>query len=244
MAGETRTERDLREHLLQADRLATVGRLAAGVAHELNEPLLAILGHAELVAESFGLPDQTTRDVDKIIKAALKAREIVKKLLIFSRQMVSEPRPVKLNSVIRDVLSLLEARCVKAGVKIVLRLSPDLPEMVADPAQLEQVVLNLTVNAIQAMPGGGKISVETRSVEGGVRLAVEDAGMGMTEDVRGRIFTPFFTTREVGQGTGLGLAVVHGIVTAHNGTISVASAPGKGTRFELFFPLEQPAGDG
>jgi len=226
----------LEEQLRHADRLATIGRLAAGVAHELNEPLGAILGFAQLTQSNFGLPDQTGRDLEKIVRAALRAREIVKKLLIFARQTPAQRMPVDINRTVREGLYLLTARCAKAGIAMGLHLPADLPAVEGDPSLLEQVVVNLAVNGIQAMPQGGTLTLTTGTEGAFVLLAVEDTGEGMTEEVRRQIFTPFFTTKEVGQGTGLGLPVVHGIVTAHGGRISLHSEVGKGTRVRILLP--------
>ena len=226
----------LEEQLRHADRLATIGRLAAGVAHELNEPLGAILGFAQLTQSNFGLPDQTGRDLEKIVRAALRAREIVKKLLIFARQTPAQRMPVDINRTVREGLYLLTARCAKAGIAMGLHLPADLPAVEGDPSLLEQVVVNLAVNGIQAMPQGGTLTLTTGAEGAFVLLAVEDTGEGMTEEVRRQIFTPFFTTKEVGQGTGLGLPVVHGIVTAHGGRISLHSEVGKGTRVRILLP--------
>jgi two-component system, NtrC family, sensor kinase len=231
----------LEEQLRRADRLATVGQLAAGVAHELNEPLAAVLGYAELIGQSFGLPDQTSRDLGKIVKASLHAREIVQALLLFARQVPGSRQPLSLNRVVRDALVLLESRCVKSGVRIALRAAPSLPEIVADASQIQQVVLNLCVNAIQSMPRGGNLRVFTEAEGEYVRLVVADEGEGMTEEVRRHLFTPFFTTKSVGNGTGLGLSVVHGIVAAHGGTIEVVSAPGEGATFVVRLPLRPAA---
>ena len=226
----------LEEQLRHADRLATIGRLAAGVAHELNEPLGAILGFAQLTQSNFGLPDQTGRDLEKIVRAALRAREIVKKLLIFARQTPAQRMPVDINRTVREGLYLLTARCAKAGIAMGLHLPADLPAVEGDPSLLEQVVVNLAVNGIQAMPQGGTLTLTTGTEGEFVLLAVEDTGEGMTEEVRRQIFTPFFTTKEVGQGTGLGLPVVHGIVTAHGGRISLHSEVSKGTRVRILLP--------
>jgi two-component system NtrC family sensor kinase len=233
--AETERER-FQEQLRRADRLATIGKLAAGVAHELNEPLGAILGYAQLTLREFGLPDQMGRNLEKIVKASLHAREVIRKLLLFSRQVPSEKRPIQLNTVVNDGLYLLESRCIKSGVKIGLRLGKNLPEISADPGQIQQVVLNLGVNAIQAMPAGGMLKVITETAGDHVRLILEDTGVGMDPAIVSQIFNPFFTTKDVGQGTGLGLSVVHGIITAHGGTIHVDSAPGSGSRFEILLP--------
>lgn len=238
LAHEERAK--LEQQLQHADRLATIGRLAAGVAHELNEPLGAILGFAQLTQKNFGIPDQTGRDLEKIVQAALRAREIVRKLLIFARQTSAQKVPVDMNQVVREGLYLPAARWAKTGVKIVLDLAPHLPPVEGDPSLLQQVITNLAVNAFQAMPSGGTLRVGTRQEGREVILLVEDSGEGMNEDVRRQVFTPFFTTKDVGQGTGLGLAVVHGIVTGHGGRITLDSAPGKGTRFHIVFPTSAP----
>jgi two-component system, NtrC family, sensor kinase len=240
---QAETERaQLQEQLRNADRLATVGKLAAGVAHELNEPLGVILGYAQLTLREFGIPDQMGRNLEKIVKASLHAREVIRKLLLFSRQVPSERRPIQLNAVVKDSLYLLESRCIKSGVKIALRLGKDLPEVLADPGQIQQVVLNLGVNAIQAMSAGGTLKVITELAGDHVLLTVEDTGVGMGPATVSQIFNPFFTTKEVGQGTGLGLSVVHGIITAHGGTIQVDSAPGRGSRFNILLPSLTRAG--
>jgi len=230
----------LEDKLRHADRLVTIGRLAAGVAHELNEPLGAILGFAQLTRKNFGLPDQTGRDLDKIVKAALHAREIVKKLLIFARQTPAQKVPVNLNDAVKEGLYFMTTQCAKAGVRVLLDLAPDLPSVQADPSQLQQVILNLAANAVQSMAAGGTLSLRTRAGDGAVVLVVEDTGEGMTEDVQRHVFTPFFTTKDVGQGTGLGLAVVHGIVTGHGGTIGLESEAGRGTRFTIHLPHDGP----
>jgi signal transduction histidine kinase len=231
----------LQEQLMHADRLATIGQLAAGVAHELNEPLGSILGFAQLAKKGDGLPQQTKDDIEKIESASLHAREVVRKLLIFARQVPTKKNLVSLNKVIEEGLTILSSRCAKEGIELVRDLSPDLPEIMADPAQLTQVLINLSVNAIQAMPEGGKLIIRTRKDSGQVLLLVEDTGVGMNEEVKGKLYLPFFTTKEVGLGTGLGLPVVHGIVTAHGGTIRVDSEPGKGARFEVRLPVGSTA---
>jgi signal transduction histidine kinase len=226
----------LQEQLRHADRLATVGQLAAGIAHELNEPLGVILGYAQLQLKSFGLPDQTGRDLERIVKASLHAREIVRKLLLFAREVISEKKSARLNQVVREGIYLLESRCARAHVKLVLRLAKDLPEVFVDAGQLHQVILNLGINAVQSMPGGGQLTVSTAPAPDGALLAVEDTGVGIPREVLSQIFDPFFTTKDVGQGTGLGLSVVHGIVTAHGGVIRAESTVGKGSLFEIYLP--------
>jgi len=227
----------LQEQLMHADRLATIGQLAAGVAHELNEPLGSILGFAQLAKKGDGLPQQAKNDIERIEAASLHAREVVRKLLIFARQVPTKKTLASLNKVVEEGLTILSSRCPKEGIELVCDLAPDLPEITADPAQLTQVLVNLSVNAIQAMPQGGRLSIRTGVEAGQVLLFVEDTGIGMSEEIKSKLFLPFFTTKEVGQGTGLGLPVVHGIVTAHGGTIRVDSEPGKGARFEVRLPV-------
>jgi signal transduction histidine kinase len=228
----------IEERLQQADRLATIGLLATGVAHELNEPLSSILGFAQLLKRSRGLPQQDEDDVARIVSGALYARDVVRKLLLFARRAPTTKTEIDLNgNVVEDVLSLFEDRCAKDGIELVRALGADLPRIVADAAQLKQVLVNLVVNALQAMPRGGTLTVRTSAGEDRVSLAVEDTGVGMTQDVMRKVFLPFFTTKGPGQGTGLGLAVVHGIVTAHEGTVRVESRPGHGSRFEVDLPI-------
>jgi two-component system NtrC family sensor kinase len=228
----------LQKQLMRADRLATIGQLAAGVAHELNEPLSSILGFAQLVKKNPGLPDETAHDIQKIVAASLHAREIIRKLLLFARQTPTRREPTDLNTVVSDALGLFEHRFKQEGVELVCSLCPKAPEITADASQLTQVVVNLVVNALQAMPEGGRLTVETDAQDGHVFCIVEDTGVGMTEDILDRLFVPFFTTKEVNQGTGLGLPVVHGIVTSHGGTIEVKSKPGVGTRFTIRLPID------
>jgi len=227
----------LHNQLLHADRLATIGMLAAGVAHELNEPLGNILGFAQLAKKCSGLPDSAEHDIGKIETASLHAREIIQKLLVFARQAPPNKTHVNLNQVVQDGLYFFEARCAKEGIELIRLLSPDLPEITADPGQLNQLLVNLVVNSLQSMPGTGKITVQTGFSEHNVYLIVEDTGTGMSKEVLDKIFVPFFTTKDVGHGTGLGLPVVYGIVTAHGGTIDVKSKPGCGTRFEIQLPV-------
>ena len=230
----------LHSQLLHADRLATIGMLAAGVAHELNEPLGNILGFAQLAKKCPGIPASAERDIGKIEAASLHAREIIQKLLVFAREKPPEKTQVNLNQLVEDGLYFFEARCAKSGIELACSLTPEVPVITADPAQLNQVLVNLVVNALQSMPGAGKITVQTRFCDHSVYLVVEDTGTGMSKDVLDKVFVPFYTTKEIGQGTGLGLPVVHGIVTAHDGSIEVESKVGSGTRFEVRLPVGKP----
>jgi signal transduction histidine kinase len=228
---------NLEEQVRHADRLATIGQLAAGVAHELNEPLGSILGFAQLAKKCPGLPHQAELDIEKISHASLNARDIVKKLLIFARQMPPQKIKVNVNQLVEEVLNFFISRCSKEGVEVTCSLSTELPEVDADPTQLNQVVVNLIVNALQAMPHGGDLKIQTSFENNRVLLIIEDTGIGMNEEVLEKIFTPFFTTKDVGKGTGLGLPVVHGIITSHGGSLKVKSKVGQGTRFEIQLPI-------
>lgn len=233
-------EQRLQEQLRHADRLATIGQLAAGVAHELNEPLGNILAFAQLAEKQPGVPGQVADDLAKVVAASLHAREVVKKLMLFARQMPPQKMRVDLNRVVEEGLEFLQARCAKNGVVLKRRLSSQLPRITADPSQMNQVLVNLVVNAIQALPEGGTLKIVTCAVRGQVILVVEDDGIGMAPEVLQKIFIPFFTTKDIHDGTGLGLPVVHGIITAHQGAISVRSEPDRGARFEIRLPVRLP----
>ncbi|MBP1776606.1 MAG: sensor histidine kinase [candidate division NC10 bacterium] len=230
----------LQEQVRHADRLATIGELSAGVAHELNEPLATMLGFAQLCRKHPGLPPPAMADLDKIVAATLHAREIVKKLMLFARERPPVQERIKLERVITEGLGFVESRAATADVEIRRRIESNLPEVCGDPNQLVQVLVNLAVNAIQAMPTGGALTVEAYAEDDCVVLAVEDQGVGMTPEAARRVFEPFFTTKDVGEGTGLGLSVVHGIMTSHGGTIRVQSEPGQGSRFEVRLPIMLP----
>lgn len=229
----------LREQLRHADRLATIGQLAAGVAHELNEPLGNILGFAQLAEKSPDLPDQVNKDINEIVNASIHAREVIKKLMLFARQVPSKISQLNLNKVVENSLSFLESRCAKSGIEVERLLSPDIPDVTGDEVQLNQVLVNLVVNSIQAMADGGKLTIKTYADDGYVSLEVADTGIGIKEEHIRRIFLPFFTTKDIREGTGLGLAIVHGIVTSHRGSIKVDSQEGQGTMFKIKLPITQ-----
>jgi two-component system, NtrC family, sensor kinase len=233
-------KKTLQIQLEHAERLAFVGELSAGIAHELNEPLGKILGFAQLVKKAGELNRQQSEDVERIIKASLYTREIIKKLMIFSRQMPQQITMVNLNTVVSNILYFIDVRFQSRGIQILERLDPDLPSIQADPVQMSQVLVNLITNAIHALSDGGKVTVTTKKKGNRVSLTVVDTGTGMSAELRKQIFEPFFTTKAAGQGTGLGLSVVHGIIESHNGSIHVSSVPGKGSKFEVLLPIKQP----
>jgi signal transduction histidine kinase len=230
--------KETEEKLRQADRLATIGQLAAGIAHELNEPLSNILGYAQLASES-ACDKQLVEDLQKIINSSLHAREIVRKLLLFSRQMPMHKKQLNLNDIIDESLEIVGNRLNKHNIELRLVLEENLPDLTADSSQLKQVVINLLVNAEQAMPSGGRLMISTIHKEGKIELEVKDSGTGMSESVQKKIFLPFFTTKSQGEGTGLGLAVVHGIVKTHGGTIKVKSGLDQGTSIRIILPITE-----
>lgn len=227
----------LEQKLRHSDRLATLGELTAGIAHELNEPLGSILGFAQLIEEDHQDNAILQSDISKIIKASLHAREVIRKMMIFSKYDEKNINLVNINSIIKDGLYLLENRCKKENIQITKTLAEDLPNLMVNLVQMNQIVVNLIVNAIHAMPVGGDILLQTRHDKQNVYLIVQDTGTGIPENYIQKIFDPFFTTKEIGTSTGLGLSVVHGIVSSMEGKISVESHLGTGTRFEITLPL-------
>ena len=218
------------------ERLAFVGELSAGIAHELNEPLAKILGFAQLIKKAGSLNVQQTEDIDRIVKASLYTREIIKKLMIFSRQMPPQIAKINLNDVVENILYFIDVRFHSRGIKLTTKLDEHLPPINGDEVQMSQVLVNLITNAVHAMPNGGQITVTTKDKGPFVSLLVSDTGHGMTPTVKQKIFEPFFTTKSVGQGTGLGLSVVKGIIDSHHGKIMVNSVPEVGTKFEILLP--------
>lgn len=235
LADEKKT--DLENQLRHADRIATIGQLSAGFAHELNEPLSSILGFAQLIQKSEEISGQVSKDLDKIIKSAFYARNIVKKLLIFARQMPPASEQVDINDVIKDVVGFFEKRFEKENIQLVTSFYPDIPLLNADYNQLRQVIVNLIVNSLQAMPEGGVLAITTCVKNSEILIIVEDSGVGIANKIKDKIFDPFFTTKEPGEGTGLGLAVVHGIVASHGGKINVESDENVGTTFTISLPI-------
>jgi len=235
---------ELEQQLFHADRLATVGQLAAGIAHEINGPLNNILGYAQLSAKQEDLPEQVYHDLDNIIRFSLHAREVVKKVMLFSRQVPPKHNEIDLNEVIKESLYFIEPLCRNNDIDVECRLEENLPRIIGDFSQLRQVVVNLMVNSAQAISDkGGKIIVGTSSqINDPVVVSIKDTGTGMSAETLEQCFMPFFTTKDVDQGTGLGLAVVHGIIKSHNGTITAESIIGEGSCFRISFPLSTDKG--
>ncbi len=225
------------KQLLHADRLATIGQLAAGIAHEINEPLSNILGFTQLAQKSINDPEQLQKDLEKIVDASLYARDVIRKLLTFARQTPSVKKETDINKLVKESIELFRNRLKNESINLTLNLEQGLPGIIADGGQIKQVLVNLIVNAIYAMPDGGDLVISSWVKDKGIFLSVEDTGIGMDEATIKQIFVPFFSTRDVDQGTGLGLAVVHSIVSAHQGKIKVESEPGKGTKFIVKLPI-------
>ncbi len=246
------TEREtLRTQLMQRSKLESIGRLAGGVAHDFNNLLTSILASTEMAREALPEGHIAEADLLEVRAAGLRAAELTKQLLAFARRDVSRPRVLDLNVTVRGLASMLQ-RLLGERVTLSLELAAAPVQVNADRSQLEQVIVNLAVNARDAMPNGGRVTIRTGRHHGmrldepreWAMIAVEDSGVGMTEDVRKRIFEPFFTTKEAGRGTGLGLAMCYGIVTRHGGKIEVVSAPGDGTCMQVLLPeLERAIAD-
>ena len=240
------TERRRREaEEAEARRLESIGRLAGGVAHDFNNLMTAVMGYGELVYSSMDATDPRRADVVEIQRAAARAGELTQQLLAFARRREVRPRIVDVAGLL-DGMNRLVRSLVSAQVQVVYDIAPDLPAVLMDPTQFEQVVMNLAVNARDAMPEGGLLRIEAapdrRTTPPGLRLSVRDSGTGMPADVQERIFEPFFTTKPLGKGTGLGLSTVHGIVHQAKGRIEVVSTADVGTTFHIYFPAA-PAPD-
>src|SRR4030043_306806 len=223
-----------------ASRLASVGELASGVAHEINNPLPALIGYAHLLLDRKDVPVDIKRDVEVINEGAQRVAGIIKKLLVFARQTKPERTYVDINEIINTTLELRAYSLQGNNVKVVLQFDPDLPLTVADPGQLQHVFLYLIINAeteVKLAHGGGKLAIKTEQIDDNIRVSFKDNGLGIAKENLERIFNPFFTTRRVGQGTGLGLSVCHGIVTEHKGRIWAESNLGKGATFIVELPI-------
>ena len=247
--------RQSEEQLRQTQKIEAVGRLAAGVAHDFNNILTAIAGHSELLLRQLSVDDPRRKNAEQIEKAAYMASALTRQLLTFSRKQVIEPRVLNLNTVVLNIEKMLR-RLIGAHIEFCTVLDPKAGQLNADPGQIEQVIMNLAVNARDAMPTGGKLTVTTASITldethltnfpdmtagDYVMLAVADTGTGMSDETKAHLFEPFFTTKPLGKGTGLGLATCFGIVRQNTGHIKVHSELGRGTTFKVYFPQVQSA---
>jgi nitrogen-specific signal transduction histidine kinase/CheY-like chemotaxis protein len=248
--------RDITDTLLleaqfrQAQKMEAVGRLAAGVAHDFNNMLSVIIGYSDLSIDMVSADSPVKKHLAQIKKASERAAMLTRQLLAFSRQQVIFPRILDLNEVVENLTTML-LRMVGESISVSFRPTTPIGSIKADPGQIEQILMNLMVNARDAMPDGGEIMIKTGHAELDERyvsrhagfhtgqhvvLTVSDTGCGMDESIKSKIFEPFFTTKGIGQGTGLGLSTVHGIVGQSEGSICVDSQPGKGTTFTIYFP--------
>jgi two-component system cell cycle sensor histidine kinase/response regulator CckA len=246
--------RHLEEMFRQTQRMEAVGQLAGGVAHDFNNLLGVILGYTGLMLERLSPSDPHRKDIEQIQKAGDRAALLTRQLLAFSRKQVLQPRVLDLNAVVAGTEDLLQ-RLVGENIELLVVLNPALGRVEADSGQLEQILMNLAVNARDAMAASGKLTIETSNVDFDaqyaaehpstapgphVLLAVTDTGCGMDAKTKARIFEPFFTTKEFGKGTGLGLSIVYGIVTQSGGSVCVYTEPGIGTTFKIYLPCVAP----
>ena len=231
----------LEEQILQTEKLTSLGLLAAGVAHEVNTPLAVISNYIQMLAKQIPGDDPRQRTIDRIVNQTFRASEIVNNLLNFSRTGGSEFRELNLNSVLEETLTLVQHPFRTARVNVLRNYGKELPAMLGSTTRLQQVFLNLFMNARDAMPDGGMLEVRTGAHNGSVEVEVTDTGMGISPEHLNRIFDPFFTTKSSGRGTGLGLSVSYGIIKEHAGKVDVHSTPGKGTSFRLEFPVARKA---
>ena len=227
--------------LLAAERLKATGRLASEIAHELNTPLGGILMYSHLLLEDWNEDDERRENIVKINKLAHRCKMIIQGLLDFARQEIPRSRPIEINQIVSNVIGFLEDHILLRNITIETHLDPVLPAVAGDENKLEQVFINLIINAVQSMNGSGTLTLRTEhGVDTGrVRFECSDTGCGIEEENIGRIFEPFFTTKEKGEGTGLGLSICHGIVERHGGTITVDSLKGQGTTFVILLPVAE-----
>jgi PAS domain S-box-containing protein len=247
---DTSERKRLEAQLRQAQKMEAVGRLAGGIAHDFNNLLAVIMGHSDLIRSVLKKGDALAHDVEQIRRASERAASLTRQLLAFSRRQFLQPQVIDVNTLVGNLGTMLH-RLIGEDVQLELRLDPETGRVSADPGQLEQVIMNLAVNARDAMPQGGRLTLETAPASLGqtfvtahpgstagahVRLSIHDTGCGMGPDVLSHLFEPFFTTKEPGRGTGLGLSTVYGIVKQHRGYVDVTSEPGRGSSFEVYLP--------
>jgi len=248
--------RALEEQLRQSQKMEAVGRLAGGIAHDFNNLLMVIQGYAEILRQEENVSPDARKNVDTIVRATTSAASLTRQLLSFSRKHQFTPQVLDLNSLVEQMTEMLLG-VLREEMDFVVHLAPDAGSISADPGQIEQVIMNLVVNARDAMPKGGRLTLETAHIGKGtarlgrssdvpsgdyVMLAVSDTGIGMDADTQNRIFEPFFTTKGKHEGTGLGLSVLYNIVRSSGGHVRVTSEPGRGSTFRIYFPrVSSPA---
>ena len=233
-----KNEASLKRQMEHADRLSILGEITAGIAHELNTPLANILGFSELLKDDLKSNSKAISDIDKIIKNAIFSREVVKKLMFFACEMPQEMKRVNIIVHIKNAIKLLDATFKKEQVKYIVKTEEDELWLRADPIQLTQIIFNLLMNAIYFSPKNGLITINTFSSKNNIVLKISDEGPGFKKDNLSKVFQPFFTTKPMGDGSGLGLSVVHGIVASHKGTITAENNTKKGATFTITLPKD------
>jgi two-component system NtrC family sensor kinase len=223
--------------LVHSEKMAAFGQLGAGIAHEVNNPLAGILGHAQLAIRRLGPENPAKASLDLIARETRRCIDIIKNLMRFARQETPQFRPVDANEAVGAALSIVDHQLSLHGIRIVRELGAGLPQVSGDINQLQQVLVNLAINAQQAMAGRGELTVRTRAGGGQVLIELQDSGPGISPELQKKIFEPFFTTKAAGQGTGLGLSVSYGIIESHGGRIEVRSSPGSGATFVISLPV-------
>jgi len=233
-----KNQASLKRQMERADRLGILGEITAGIAHELNTPLANILGFAELLKDDLADNKSATSDLDKIIQNAVFSREVVKKLMFFACEMPQEMKRVNIVPNIKNAINLLDATFRKEHVKYLVKIEEEELWLKADPIQLTQIIFNLLINAIYFSPKDGLVTIEAEKTEKDIILKIFDEGKGFNPEDLDKVFQPFFSTKPTGDGSGLGLSVVHGIVASHKGTITAENMPNKGAIFTIILPKE------
>jgi len=230
--------KESQEQLIQAEKLTSLGQLAASIAHEINNPLAGVLVYTQLLSKKVAgdtfKKEEALGYLSKMESEVSRCSRIIRNLLDFARQTEPMLRLSDINQVIEQVLAMVGHQAKLQNIEVVKEFSPSLPKVMADFDQLQQIFTNLTLNAIQAMPDGGRLTIRSSAVDGEVRIDVQDTGYGISKENMSKLFTPFFTTKAKDKGVGLGLAVVHGIIERHKGRIKVQSEVGKGTTFSVY----------
>ncbi len=238
LTEEIETRKKMQETVAQSEKMSAIGQLAAGIAHEINNPIGVILGFAQAMVKRLQPQDPYEQPLRSIEREATRCKDLVRDLLSFSRSAKGEKEKVSLTEAIESALTLIEAQTKVKEIRLQKDLQPNLPVMRANRVQIQQIVINLAQNAIDAMPRGGTLTVRAHGQNNRVEIEVKDTGEGIHPDIQSKIFDPFFTTKEVGKGTGLGLSLVYEIVESHGGKITMESKVNEGTVFQVFLPLD------
>ncbi len=241
LAKDVTTIKETEQRIQQTEKLVAVGQLAAGVAHEINNPLGVILCHTDIIKENSEGDEETLHDISIIERHTENCKRIVADLLDFSRGRESriEKQLASVNEIVEGVLSMVGQQFKKKQIRLSCNLDKTLPHCLVDSRRIQQVLVNLIMNGVQAVEDRGKISISTRTKDDNILIEIEDDGPGISKEVLDKIFDPFFSTKEQGKGTGLGLSVSYGIIHEHNGEIKVQSTPGHGARFTVIIPLSR-----